>query len=453
MLSGRAAEIKYLKNCYQKEDNQVIVLYGRKDVGKTALLQAFSTSKYVTFYRARECSEEEQKKQWMREITGEEPEDNALSYEDIFSRILEVKTPKRIIIIEEFQHIVRTSEGFLPTVIQTLHNRWNLQKLMIVLVSSSIAWVENAMVKQLGKTAYEINGLLKVGELKFPDLVQTFPALTMKQCVETYAILGGVPGLWQFWDDTLSVKDNICAAILSRGAFLQQEGLRHVSAELRELSVYNTILAALAAGKNKLNDLYRHTGFSRAKISVYLKNLMELEIIEKVFSYDTPGREHTQKGIYRICDSYVYFWYKYIYANYSHLNWMEPEKFYDSLIAPDFSRFAAGCFKKVCMEYMELMNRMDRLEIRFERCGSWHGKVGDIDILGQDAAGRTISGICGWEQRRMSFDDYEWLRLCEERAKVNTDYYYLFSAAGFDEALVQEAEEKGNIHLIDLEQM
>ena len=105
----------------------------------------------------------------------------------------------------------------------------------------------------------------------------------MEQSVEVFAVLGGVPGFWKCFDDRLGVKENICRCILNQDAFLYGEGQRIGKEELRETGVYNTILASIAAGNHKLNDLYQHTGFSRAKISVYIKNLMELELVEKVF--------------------------------------------------------------------------------------------------------------------------------------------------------------------------
>ena len=73
-----------------------------------------------------------------------------------------------------------------------------------------------------------------------------------------------------------------------------------IASELRELSVYNTILSAIAQGHNKLNDLFLATGYSRAKISVYMKNLSHCDIVETVVSFETGGWDNAKKGIYRI---------------------------------------------------------------------------------------------------------------------------------------------------------
>ena len=83
---------------------------------------------------------------------------------------------------------------------------------------------------------------------------------------------------------------------------------------------------------NKLNDIYVHTEFSRAKISVYLKNLMSLDIVEKVASFDTPGTENTMKGIYRISNPYINFWYRFVYPHEAYLNLMDKDKFYEFIV-------------------------------------------------------------------------------------------------------------------------
>ncbi|HOO29104.1 MAG TPA: DUF234 domain-containing protein, partial [Lachnospiraceae bacterium] len=226
-------------------------------------------------------------------------------------------------------------------------------------------------------------------------------------------------------------------------------GMHLLPEELREPSVYNTILLTLASGKQKLNELYKHTGFNRAKISVYLKNLIELELVEKVDSYDTAGKENTQKGLYRISNQFVHFWYRYVFPDLSMLQIMSPKKYFDKYIEPSFKSYTSECFTKVCKEYLCLMNKMNQLHFKFVKMGSWVGKVGTIDIVAQDEDGRTLIGCCNWEKSLMTYEDYEWLLFCAEQAKLKADDIYLFTAGGFDEQLKLEANVKKNMYLID----
>ena len=74
---------------------------------------------------------------------------------------------------------------------------------------------------------------------------------------------------------------------------------------------------AIAKGENKLNDLFLYTGYSRPKISVYMKNLSHFDIVEKVVSFETGGWDNAKKGIYRIKDTYVNFFYRFVYPHLS----------------------------------------------------------------------------------------------------------------------------------------
>ncbi len=455
MLLGRTAELKYLKNNYEKEGSQLVILYGRKNIGKTELIKEFCSDKSCSYYLAKQCSEYEQICQWSSELSEERSHQSPVErrFDSIFQTIIEVKSQKRVIVIDEFQYIVKNSDIFMDEVVRLIHDKWNNQPVMIIMCSSAIGWVENSMVSRMGENAYEITGLLKISELKFLDVVRRFPKYSMEQCVEAYAILGGVPGLWRYWNEELDIQENIQQNIIRPGLFLSEEGSRYVAEELRETSVYHTILATIASGKSKLNDLHNHTGYNRAKISVYLKNLIELEIVEKVFSYDTAGKDNTQKGIYKISNHFVHFWFKYIFPHVSRQGMISEEQFYNQYIAPSFRAYTATYFTKVCTEYLDLMNQMGKLHFKYEKSGSWVGKVGTIDIVAQDEEGHTLVGMCSWERSLMTYNDYEWLLFCVEKAKLNADYIYLFSVDGFDEKLNLEAKVKKNIILIDISQL
>ena len=451
MAGKERAELQYLRRHYEKPGSQLIVLYGQKHTGMTEMTETFCQGKPVIYYKARPCSERQQLFLWgneLREMGIMLPE--YPSYPELFVSLDLNQPGKKVIIIEEFQYIVKQSQLFMPSLVSFLHGLQEGHMVMVVLSSTSIGWVESSMVQKIGGAALAITGFLKMKEQSFFDMVRYFAGSTREQQVETYAVLGGFPGLWRQFDKELSVKENICRFILRKGSFLHEEAPGLVARELRETGVYDTILSALACGKQKLNELYIHTGFSRAKISVYLKNLMELEIVEKVFSFETEGKDNTKKGVYRIQNHLIYFYFRYLYPHMSRLAVMKPEDFYDTYIAPDFRRFTAFSFVRVCREYMAYLNQGKRLPCVYTRMGEWAGKAGDIDMVAQDEAGHTLIALCSWEKPVMSFDDYEWLLFCARKARLQADHIYLFSAERFDNMLLREAEAKNSLHLIGL---
>ena len=449
MLSGRMPELQYLNQHYDQRGSQILVVYGQKHIGKTTLIREFLEDKAGYYYLARSCSEREQMFRWGMQLKDEGIMENDFpGFYDIFSSICESGSSKKVIVIDEFQNIVKADGRFMEELVKFAHDRKEKNGVTFILCSSLIAWVENSMLDKIGGYAQEISGLLKIKELSFIDLVHRFPDFRIEECVEAYSILGGIPGLWNHFDDKLTIQQNICRNILNPDCLLFEEGERMVAEQLRETSVYNTILAAIAAGKCKLNDIYLHTGFSRAKISVYLKNLIELELVEKVFSYDTAGRENAQKGIYRIIHPFVDFYFTYIYPNMSALNTLSVGEFYNKYIYPEFKKYVSVYFKLVCRQHLEKLNERGRLPIKFENSGEWVGKEGNLDFLAQDEDGRTLIGMCDWEKPMFTYADYEWILECAKKARINADYIYLYTASRFDEKLNLEAKVKHSLKLM-----
>ena len=81
----------------------------------------------------------------------------------------------------------------------------------------------------------------------------------------------------------------------------------------------------------------------------------------------------------------------------------------------------------------------------------WIGKIGDIDIITQTEDGKITIALCNWEKEKIMFEDYEWFLFCADKAKISADYICLFSARGFDEKIILEAEERGIIKLYTAE--
>jgi hypothetical protein len=189
----------------------------------------------------------------------------------------------------------------------------------------------------------------------------------------------------------------------------------------------------MAGNSNKLNDIYRHTGFSRAKISVYLKNLMELDLVEKVYSFDTAGRENAQKGIYRISNPYVRFYYRYLFPNQSFLEMVTPEEFYEKKVAASFDSFAEEAYRKICRE---------RMEREYKNVGEWLGKTGNLDAVAVGEDGKVCVAACSFGSV-MRLADLEWLQFAMKKARVLGADIRLYGERGFTDDLRQEASSQG----------
>ncbi len=445
MFVGRANELRFLENYYNRKGSSLVVLYGRYGVGKTELLRLFARNKQCIYYFAAECSDKEQKKR-LAACLGVE----GGSFEELFFQA--AKTAP-VLIIDEFNNGVRQSREFMEGLLSafTAENIW--EKFLVVLCSSSVSWVENDMVRSLGRAAASVSALLKLKEFGFMDIMARFPEYSVEECITVYGILGGTPAYLNAWDEKRSVKENILALFLNKDGKLFREAGEFLKMELRELPLYNTILSYLAEGKNQLNELFEATGFSRAKISVYIKNLIAMDVVEKVFSYDTEGKENTKKGLYRIKDTFLLFWYRFVFPNLSALELRGAEEVYNRKVLPELEKYLELCFLQVCQEYMQLLSDYGKFDFTIGQLGSWFGKEGRLDILGEWDTGTFFSGGCKWSGGPFSEEDFERLLYLSQKAKAEPGQYYLFSRKGFTPGMRKRAEAFGGLTLMDLEDM
>ncbi len=450
-MAGRKSELQFLEQLYRQSGNQILVLYGRKENQGREFVQEFCQGKKSFYYCAPEVSAKAQKTRMGREIAAYYQ--IALSEEDYdyyLKRIKSGDSSKLVLVIEEFQNILKRDVQFWESIVRLRDKKLYPGPVMIVLCSTDIPWTEQELPKVLGTAGKKLSGILKVHDLQFVDAAQYFAGYTLRQNVEVYGILGGKPEYLAKWDVGRDVKYNVCTHILSQDGCFHDSAEKTIRSQLRELSVYHTILEAVASGKRKLNELYKETGFSRAKISVYLKNLMAFDVVEKVSSFETGGWENAQKGLYQIKDTFINFWFKFVYPHLSDLYRMEPEEFYERYIDGYLESYLTPYFIKVCMEYLRFLDGAHKLPLQIHKMGTWVGKRGNIDIIAQNSVRENLIGLCNWTEPEMTFEMCQQLFASMEQAKVTANFYYLFTAKSFDEKLVKMVSRDPRIFLVDM---
>lgn len=449
------AVLKELEEMYTASGNQLCVLYGRADSEKELLIKTFVREKKYFYYHARQASAEMQKTMMGEEIAKNfQVELKKNSYEEYFNRIKSGGPSKLVIVIDEVQYIVKKDAEFMKAILKLRGKRLYPGPVLILLLSSSVSWVEKEMADCIGEEAEQkIDKKIKLNHLNFLEVVRALPEYPVSECIKVYGVAGGVPGYINHWNTKADFKSNICRLVLSRNGYMYNEAEKIIGTGLRELSVYDTILSCIASGDDKLNDLYLKTGFSRAKISVYMKNLSASDIIQKVVSFETGGWDNAKKGVYRIRDNYVNFWFRFVYPHLSDLYMMSPEEFYDAYIAPDIEEYVSQYFVEVCMEYLGLLNLMNKLPMKITKMGTWVGKEGTIDIIAQNSVRENLVGLCNWEKPEMTLAMCEDLFKNMKKAKIDAKYYFFFSAKSFDAALKEMAEQDERFILVDMNEL
>ena len=447
--------LKRLEDLYAESGNQLVVLYGPMNCEKEELIRTFVETKKHFYYRARKASAKEQLSMMGEEVARKfDVKIQKKTYDEYFNRVKSGNPTKLVVVIDEFENIVKKDTEFMESILKLKNRRLYPGPVMIILASSSIVWTEQDMAADMGEEAYKkIDASIKIPNMNFLEVVRAFPELSVSDTIKIYGVLGGVPGYLKHWRKRKSFKQNICDLILSEDGFFFKKAEELVSSELRELSVYNTILMAIAKGENKLNDLYLYTGYSRPKISVYMKNLSQFDIIEKVVSFETGGWDNAKKGVYRIKDTYINFYYRFVYPHLSDLYMMSPEEFYDTYIEDELDDYLNRYFINVCMEYLSLLNQIRRLPLVVTKMGTWVGKTGNIDIIAQSADRQNIVGICNWEKEEFTLGMCKDLFDSMTKAKISSNHIYLFSATSFSADVIELAKIDKRFELVDMKEL
>ena len=472
MFIGREAELKFLNDKYLSDNGQLIVVYGRRRIGKTETLREFCKDKQHFFYSCIQTTDEAQLRNFSsrlfkEDIPAKKYISNFDSWESAFRAILDLPygEKKKLIVIDEFPYMCKGNES-IPSILQNLWDSdFSKSNVMIILCGSSMSFIEKDLLSEKNPLYGRATGIYKMKEMGFYDAVKFFPNYSAYDKVLTYAILGGIPHYLKQWDSKLNIEENIKKNILTKGCILYSEVEFLLHQELRETPIYNSIIEAVAMGNTKLNDISQKSLVDdTSKTGVYLKNLKELGIIEREFSVDKKVKEQAngKRGIYRLTDNFFRFWYAFAFDNYSQLEDGDVDGVYEYIIKPELNKFASITFEDICKEFISLKQRKNELPFRYKKMGRWFGKTTihdvnkksgfridetEIDILCIDKNNENyLVGECKFKGSPFSYTEYlnTLAKLSPLKSKAKF-FYALFSESGFDEKIIKEAKENGTL--------
>ena len=451
----RTAELKKLEQLYKTEENQIVLLYGTRVSGTRDLLRQFTRDKELFYTTVPDVSESKQDDRIKSDIAAgfKLSVDSEESFEGLFKRVRANREPKLVFIVDDFQNAIKQDSMFYRDIFTAKESRGFGSHIMIILVVNELSHIAGEPDKNVKDLDKHIDEKIELGQIPFLDIVRAFPDYSVKEAVRTYGILGGNSDYLNLWNRKKSVKENVINTILNTRGPLYNAASELLASELRELSGYETILCSMAKGNEKLNDIYNDTGYSRAKLIVYLKNLEALDAVQKVVSFDTGGWDNAKKGIYRIKNHYLDFYFRFIYPHISLLFSMEPEEFYNRFIDRELEKYLESTFVEVCQEYLDILNMMGKMPITIQRKGTWVGKNGTIDVVGQDAVRNNIVAKANYDKAVFPYEEYENLLSNMEQAKIKAKAVYLFSATEFDPRLTELSGQDSSVILVDMKEL
>ena len=426
MFRNRKKEIGFLTGLVGKPT--LLIVYGRRRVGKTELLREFAKKTGAVYLLARRESKKDQLDKLSRELSAATGDESLVgrpfqTYDALFEYIAGLGKP---VIFDEFPYLVESSPE-LPSVLQDhWDNTFSKKKAFLVLCGSSISMMEKLLGYNSPIYGRRTEQLL-LEPLVFADAREFISGGVEKQ-VETYAVLGGTPGY--LLELGSSLEDVIKSKILQKNSFLGRDPEFVLREELSEPRNYFSIIKAIAKGKTSLGEICNDTGLERSFVIKYLSVLSDLQIIERRIPF---GEKRSRKGIYVIRDNYFRFWFRFAFENFEYIEQGMQEKLYKEIISPRLDAFVGKAFEDICLD--------------------WARKEYDMPFKSWWKGEEEIDGI-GREGKRLVFMEAKWSKLSAAQARKEIDSLrkkagvfegkkeFVLCAKGFSGKTKPEADER-----------
>jgi len=382
----REHELATLSTLLSRRKPALILLYGRRRVGKTRLIQEFLKDKKGLYFYVPNADAKAILDEFSRTVESEFFKGFRFADYDSFLDYVAKKAEQNVIIaIDEFQRLANRN-GAISLLQKYWDQRMSKTKSFIILSGSAVGAVRKVALAGDAPLYGRRTATLKVEPLKFLDLPKWFRKYDLADLVKVYASFGGTPAYLEQVDEKDSVEENIFARILNKHSPLYGEPEMLLLEEIRMPHRYMDILGAIAQGRNKISEISDATGLTRENTTTYLKTLETLDLIERVTPVTEP---QAKKGIYRIRDPFFTFWFRFVKPNRRQLE-LELEHNLWSNIQEEFNTYLGQAFEDVCLQVLAQMAKRKLLPIQPDRIGKWWWMDAEIDVLAVETKQRRI---------------------------------------------------------------
>ncbi|MBE5868168.1 MAG: ATP-binding protein [Lachnospiraceae bacterium] len=461
MFHCRDKELHDLNKRYKKNEFECIVLYGRRRVGKTALINEFCKGKPTVFFSALNASSRENlealsKAIYEKDYPGAETAPVYQSFDAAFAEITRMAEEDRLVfVIDEYPNLAKANKSISSRLQHIIDHTWKNGKLFLILCGSSMSYMEYQVLGYESPLYGRRTGQFKIHALTYKEMTAFNPNLTYEQQAFIYGITGGIPHYINKLDVDGDVDEALKENLFNTSSYLYEEPENLLKQALREPAIYNSVITAVASGASRSNEIATKVGIESPICAKYLKVLLDLGILVK----ETPITEKAgRKTIYAIGDNFFRFWYRFVPQNTSAISAGKIERIYDPIIKKHYPDYMGFIFEQMCREYLFLY--AEDVPVVLSDVGQWWGTDSkakeevQIDIVGTPVEGNEyIIGSCKYRNTPVGVDELELLKqYADVFGKGDKYHYYIFSKSGFTQGL-QELANKGEVRLVTLQDM
>ncbi len=460
MFIGREAELNTLHNLYKSDKFEFAVIYGRRRVGKTALINQFICDKRAIYFMGVESNLKQNLENFSKSImdfsNGFDTLSLFLSFQSALEYVFKLAENERIILaIDEYPYVAQSSKSFASTLQFLIDKYKNTSKLMLILCGSSMSFMEDNVLAYKAPLYGRRTAQIKLLPFNFEETCIYLKKMSNIDKAIIYGIVGGTPQYLLQMNDKLRIEDNIKNTFLNPMSFLYEEPTNLLKQEVREPAIYTAIITAIATGSSRMSEISSKVSEDTNVCTNYIKSLINLGIVQKEIPY---GEKTTRKSVYSIADNMFRFWYRFIPDNNSMIVRGASDLVYKR-IEPQISNYMGKIFEEICKQYLwkQLLSR--NCPIEFKSLGRWWGNdpIGkmqvEIDIMGEEDKNTALFAECKWTNEKVDVGILDTLIKRSDLFDYKTKYYYLFSKSGFTKGCEEKASAMSRVVLIDYDDM
>ena len=462
MFYCREQEINKLTKRYNDNKFECIIIYGRRRVGKTALINEFCKDKPTIFFSALNSTSKENLEALSKSIyqykNPESTGESAPNYPDFDAALNDItklsETQRLIFVIDEYPYLAKAETTISSRLQHIIDHTWQQGKLFLILCGSSMSFMEYQVLGYESPLYGRRTAQFKIHALNYKEITAFNPELTEEEQSLVYGITGGIPHYINKLNvNNKSIDEALLENVFDSSSYLFEEPENLLKQELREPALYNSIITAIAGGASKANQISTKVGIESAKCAKYIKVLLDLGILKR----ESPITEKEgKKTIYSFKDNFFRFWYRFVPHNLTAIHSGRIVQLYDKAVKKYFHDYMGLVFEQMCIEY--LLNYSKNLPIDLSDAAQWWGtdnkakKEVQIDIVGTPVEGHEyIIGSCKYTNKKIDTDELELIRQYSSVfGKGSRYHYFIFSKGGFTDEL-RNLEKKGEVTLLTLD--
>lgn len=401
----RTEYIQRLQTALRRTSTQFLVVYGRRRIGKSTLLKHILNTEHRDIYFLSDQTSETHQRTLLAKAVAERIDGfDKVIYPDWETLLLALNrqlSNRLVLCLDEFPYMVKSCPS-LPSVLQKLLNSKQL-RFDLIICGSSQQLMQGYVLNKREPLYGLADEIIKLTPIPAQYLQQALSCDAVC-AVEEFAIWGGIPRYWELRSDYTDRADAVRQLLLSPQGILHEEPLRLLRDDMRDTIQTSTLLSIIAEGANRISEIAARAGKEAGALSEPLANLRDLGYIRREVPFGDNAKS-SKKGIYRINDNLLSFYYRFV-SPYNSLLELGRHTIVEEVIHSQFNQLVGDTWEYMCRQYVSgnIVN-----DVVYKEASRWWGKVynahkkegdmAEIDVVAESLDKKHILiGECKWTQ-------------------------------------------------------